>query len=34
MRRFNLICHAYCLMTNHYHLLGMGSPISLSESIE
>ena len=21
MRRFNVICHAYCLMTNHFHLL-------------
>jgi REP element-mobilizing transposase RayT len=19
--RFNWLCHAYCLMTNHYHLL-------------
>jgi REP element-mobilizing transposase RayT len=21
LRRFNVICHAYCLMTNHFHLL-------------
>ena len=21
MRRFNVICHAYCLMINHFHLL-------------
>ncbi|NLW81562.1 MAG: addiction module toxin RelE, partial [Desulfovibrionales bacterium] len=21
MRRFNVICHGYCLMTNHFHLL-------------
>jgi REP element-mobilizing transposase RayT len=21
LRRFNLICHAYCLMNNHFHLL-------------
>ena len=21
MRRFNLICHFFCLMTNHFHLL-------------
>ena len=21
LRRFNMICHAYCLMDNHYHLL-------------
>ncbi len=21
VKRFNLICHAYCLMDNHYHLL-------------
>jgi len=21
LRRFNWVCHAYCLMSNHYHLL-------------
>ena len=21
VRRFNWVCHAYCLMTNHYHLV-------------
>jgi len=21
VERFNWLCHAYCLMTNHYHLL-------------
>ncbi|OGR45377.1 MAG: hypothetical protein A2X35_03800 [Elusimicrobia bacterium GWA2_61_42] len=21
VRRFNILCHAYCLMTNHYHLI-------------
>ena len=21
LRRFNVICHSYCLMTNHFHLL-------------
>jgi putative transposase len=31
--RFNWICHAYCLMTNHYHLLLETPDPNLSKDI-
>jgi REP element-mobilizing transposase RayT len=33
MRRFNVICHAYCLMTNHFHLLLETPDANLSKAI-
>ena len=32
-RRYNWICHAYCLMSNHYHLLIETPDGSLSQRI-
>jgi REP element-mobilizing transposase RayT len=31
--RFNWICHAYCLMTNHYHLLVETPDANLSKGM-
>jgi REP element-mobilizing transposase RayT len=31
--RFNWICHAYCLMTNHYHLLMETPDANLSKGM-
>jgi REP element-mobilizing transposase RayT len=33
MRRFNVICHAYCLMTNHFHLLLETPDANLSKAM-
>ena len=33
LRRFNVICHAYCLMTNHFHLLLETPDANLSKAM-
>lgn len=33
MRRFNVICHGYCLMTNHFHLLLETPDANLSKAM-
>jgi len=33
LRRFNVICHAYCLMTNHFHLLLETPDANLSSAV-
>ena len=33
LRRFNVLCHAYCLMTNHFHLLLETPDANLSKAM-
>ena len=33
LRRFNVFCHAYCLMTNHFHLLLETPDANLSKAM-
>ena len=33
VRRFEWVCHAFCLMTNHYHLLVEGTRTNLSRGL-
>ena len=33
LRRFNVICHGYCLMTNHFHLLLETPDANLSKAM-
>lgn len=33
LRRFNVLCHAYCLMTNHFHPLLETSDANLSKAM-
>ena len=33
VKRFNLLCHAYCLMGNHYHLIVETVDANLSRAV-
>jgi len=33
VKRYNSLCHAYCLMDNHYHLLGRHSFVQKMKEI-
>jgi len=33
VKRYNSLCHAYCLMNNHYHLLGRHSFVQKMKEI-
>lgn len=33
LRRFNVLCHAYCLMTNHFHQLLETPDANLSKAM-
>jgi len=33
VKRYNFLCHAYCLMNNHYHFLGRHSFVQKMKEI-
>jgi len=33
VERFNWLCHAYCLMSNHYHLAETGSGLACKHGL-